>query len=119
MRVRSDSTYRGVCHEKGVSECSGEPWKTVLGKSSLTEDTANKELCRRVCAASFGRAKLGGHEWQRFGAPNITVVDDQHGDIANDETDNLVDLENQRKRCLERCDLNRARRISNHEEKHT
>ena len=46
--VHDESTNRGICHEKGVGECSREPWKTVLSKSSLTEDTANKDLGGRV-----------------------------------------------------------------------
>lgn len=116
--MRWDCTYSSVCHEKGVCESSSEPGKTVLGESSLAENTADKELCGRV-STTLGRAKLGGHEWQRLGTPNVTVVDNQHRDVADEETHNLVDLENQRQRCLERCDLKRTRRISNHQQKHT
>ena len=48
--MRTKFTYGGVGHQQRVSECSCQSRKTVLSKSSLTEDTANKELCGRVCA---------------------------------------------------------------------
>jgi hypothetical protein len=41
-------TYGGVCHEQRVGESSCQSRKTVLSESSLTKDTANKELRGRV-----------------------------------------------------------------------
>jgi len=102
--TRVEYTYGGVSHEQRVSECSCQSRKTVLSKSSLTKDTAHKELRGRVCA-TIGGAKLGGHEGERLGAPGITVVDRQHDDVADTETNGLVVLETQRKRRLERCNL--------------
>lgn len=46
--IRVGCTYGGVSHEQRVSECSCQSRKTVLSKSSLTKDTANKEFCGRV-----------------------------------------------------------------------
>ena len=48
--VRAEFTYGGICHEQRVGECSRQSWKTVLSKSSLTQDAANEELRGRVCA---------------------------------------------------------------------
>ena len=106
MAVSADHTYSSICHEKGVSECSCESGKTILGESSLAENTANKELRGRV-RASIGRAKFGRHEGERFGVPDVTIVDSQHDEVANEETHGLVNLESQRQRRLEGCDLDR------------
>jgi hypothetical protein len=104
-RGNAKSTYSSVRHEQRVGEGARQFWKAVFSESSLAQNASDEQFRRWVCT-SLGQLKSGRHERERLCIPNIAVVDRQHDDVTDTKTNRLVELEAQRKRCLERCNLN-------------
>lgn len=102
--ARRFGTHSSISHEHGVSKGARHPRDTVYFKRVLIQGSARENRRRRV-GCSVCLLKRGRHEGQRFRAPNVGVVDAQHGGETYDESSGLVGLQTQRKRGLERGDL--------------
>jgi hypothetical protein len=70
----------------------------------LVEDAILEDLGDGVLA-SIHAAEFGRHEWLGLGVPGVAVVDTEHHAKADKETQSSVGLEYERKRGLERGDL--------------
>jgi hypothetical protein len=102
-------TYRSIGHKHRISKGACQFWKTKVQQTLLVKDSALENLSHGIrCTVLHQEA--GGHKWKRFGAPTITIVDTDHDNVADEESNSHVGLEGQRKRGVEGGNLLKSAR---------
>ncbi|CAF3499988.1 unnamed protein product [Fusarium graminearum] len=86
------SAYRSIGHKHGISKGASQSGKTKLQETLFIEDSTLKNLSNRICRTILHQ-ETSRHERKRPGAPTIAVVDTQHNDVADKESDSHMGLE--------------------------
>lgn len=97
-------TYSSVGHKQTPDKSARELRETKPLQRGVVELAGFKDLGDGIDGA-VGRVKPRAHERLRLGVEGIGVPDDHHPDHADAEAEAGVELSDEGKRCVVRCDL--------------
>lgn len=95
-----EPSYRSVGHQHGIRKGAGQFGHTVLKQSRLVENATGEDRVHGIrCAVSH--EELRRHERKRPRIPAVAVIDPNHGEEADADSNCLVDLQLERQGGLE------------------
>ena len=93
-RIELFITYRRIGHKNCVGKRTRQPWQSIFLEHAFIENSFRENFRKRICS-SIALMKTSRHEWLRKRIPDIAIIDAEHSHHADEEAQNLVNLQRQ------------------------